>query len=74
MPIINATIKTQIVGLLNETKVLEQEQAADVFAQRLADLIENALKSATVTIQAGIPVSTTGGAGATTGPGTGSLS
>ena len=74
MPIVNGIIKAEILQLLNDTANLELERAKDEFAQKLANVVENAIKSATVTVQPGIPVATTGGAGSTTGPGTGSLS
>jgi hypothetical protein len=73
MAIVKAVIQAEINKLINETKGLEQEQAQTQFASKLADVIVNALKSAVVTVQPGIAVSTSGGAGATTAPGTGSL-
>lgn len=73
MPIINAAIKTQVNALIEQTKALEQAQSQDAFAQGLADIIETALKSATVNVLPGIPVTTNTGAGATVGPGTGNL-
>lgn len=78
MPIVNAVIKTQVTVLLNQTKEMELAQAQDAFAQGIADIIEAALKSATVTVAPGIPVTTAGSpstqTGVTTAPGTGSLS
>lgn len=50
MPIVNATIKTSIVALINQTKALEQAEAQDQFATLLANLIETTIKSATVTL------------------------
>lgn len=74
--IINAVIKQGIASLINSTSQMDPEQAKEQFAQGLADIIESAIKSATVTVNAGIPVSAPppSGIGATTGPGTGSLS
>lgn len=43
------------------------------FAKRLAKVITDHIKTATVTIDPGIPVTVVEGAGATTGPGTGKL-
>lgn len=74
MPISNSDIREQVNALINNTKGLEQSKAQEEFARGLANIIESALKSATVTIQPGIPVSTSGGPGTTTGSGTGSLS
>lgn len=73
MAIVNETIKAEINALIEQTKSQEQPEAQQAFAQGLADIIENAIKSATVTVEPGIAVSTSGGAGATTAPGTGSL-
>lgn len=51
--------------------------ATEYYAGKLADLIEAFIKSATVTVAAGIPVSTTGTAaaqtGSTTATGTGTI-
>jgi len=74
MAIVNENIRKEILALLNSTKSLKQAEAAEEFAQKLANTIEAALKSATVTIQPGIPVSTPSGPGVTTGSGNGSLS
>lgn len=74
MPIVKETIQAQINSLIDDTKGLEQEKSQQAFASGLADIIVASLKSATVTIQPGILVGTSGGAGATTGTGTGSLS
>lgn len=70
MAIISTTIKTQIDQLINTTKVLEQAQSQEAFAQGLADIIVAAILSATV--NPGIPVQVVipAGTGATTGPGT----
>ena len=77
MAIVNATIKASIGTLINTTSQLEPEQAKEQFAQGLANIIETAIKSGTVTVAAGIPVATAGTAaaqtGATTAPGTGTI-
>lgn len=70
MPIVKQTIKTEIDALINNTKQLNQAESQEAFAEGLASIIENALKSATVTVQ----VTTIGSATTQTGTGTGSLS
>jgi hypothetical protein len=57
----------------------EDSEVQSKFAEAIAKaVIDHITSSATVTVQSGIPVSTTGGpaaqTGATTGPGTGSIS
>lgn len=76
MPIVNATIKAQINTLIEQTKGLEQKESQEAFCSGLANIIETSIKSATVTVSAGIPVAVVvpAGTGATTGPGTGTLS
>ncbi len=70
-------LKTGILGLLNEMRT-KQENADEYFAEQLSTLIDTYVKTATVTVAAGIAVTTTGTAaaqtGATTSPGTGTLS
>jgi len=76
MPIVNSTIKAQINTLIEQTKGLEQKQAQEAFCTGLANIIEASIKSATITVSAGIPVvvAVPAGTGATTAPGTGTLS
>lgn len=50
MPVIPDTIKTQINALINQTKVLEQEQSQEQFCSGLSVIITNAILSATVNI------------------------
>lgn len=54
------------------------DPSGDDIISKMADAIEKYVKSGTVTVAAGIPVSTAGSAaaqtGATTAPGTGSIS
>jgi hypothetical protein len=71
-----ANIRNQVGQLLTDTNdsKISVEQANEKFINGLTDIIINAIKSATVKVDPGIPVSTSGGAGTTTGPGTGSLS
>ena len=49
MAIVNATIATQIDNLIETTSGQEPEQAVETFKNGLADIIETAIKSATVT-------------------------
>lgn len=74
MPIVEQTIKAQISQLLQATEGGDVDQAKEQFATQLASIIATAIRSATVTVQPGIAVATTGGAGSTVAPGTGTLS
>lgn len=78
MAIVKEAIETQINSIIDSTKALKPEEAQKKFSSDLANVIVSALKSAIVTIQAGIPVTTVGSpttqTGATTAPGTGTLS
>lgn len=78
MSIINAVIKAQVSALIKNTSTnSDTSKAEEDFAKGLANIIEAAIKSATVivTVAPGIPVATAGSptaqVGATTGPGTG---
>jgi len=78
MTLVKATLKVDIVTLLNSLKTNEDQSASvEEFATGLSDIIDAYIKTATVNVLAGIPVATTGTAaaqtGATTGPGTGTL-
>lgn len=77
MPLVKATLKSGIKSLLDEMRTKE-DISDDYFADQLATLIDTYVKSATITVASGIPVSTAGSAlaqsGATTAPGTGTLS
>lgn len=76
MALVKNTIKTGILNLLTDMRTKE-EVSDEQFADQLSTLIDTYIKSATVTVAAGIPVSTAGTAaaqtGATTAPGTGTL-
>ena len=80
MPLVKATLKSQIVqGLKNiHPNENDPDGAINAFADAIANAVDAYVKSATVTVNAGIPVTTAGSptaqTGATTGPGTGSLS
>ena len=52
----------------------KETDSKEEFAQRLSDAIEKFVKSATATIAAGIPVTTSGGSGSTSEQGTGTIS
>jgi len=77
MPLLKPTLKSGIQALLTEMRTKE-ENADEYFADQLATLIDTYIKSATVTVAPGIAVTTAGSAvaqsGATTAPGTGTLS
>ncbi len=70
------TFTTNLKQLLNDCKT--GEKSSEDFADGLVGLIEDFIKSATVTVDEGIPVSTTGSAaaqtGKTTSAGTGTIS
>ena len=77
MSLLKPTLKSGIQALLTEMRTKE-ENADEYFADQLATLIDTYIKSATITVAPGIPVTTAGSAvaqsGATTAPGTGTLS
>lgn len=59
----------------NESNSDEVKNAfATAVATAVAEGVDVWIKTATVTVQPGIPVATSGGAGATSGPGTGTIS
>lgn len=67
MSVIKNNIKAEIDQMMTS---LLQEQPEDIptaFADKLADIVRNAILSATVTVPTGIPVATTGIAAAQTG-------
>jgi hypothetical protein len=76
MALSDATLKTNLLNLFNQMKNAPMSEAD--YADALAKIIDAQIKTATVTVAAGIPVATAGSEvaqkGATTGPGTGSLS
>jgi len=76
MALVQATLKTNLLSLFNLMKQNEMSEAN--FSDQLATIINNHIKTAQVTVNAGIPVATSGSAaaqaGATSGPGSGSLS
>ena len=76
MALVETALKSSLLSLFNEMKESEMSEAD--YAGKLAKIVNDHIKTATVTVNAGIPVATTGSAaaqaGATTGPGSGSLS
>lgn len=72
MPLVQATLKTNLTTLFMAMKNAPMSEAD--FADQLAAIIDNHIKTATVTVMPGIPVTTPSGPGVTSGPGTGSLS
>jgi hypothetical protein len=66
MALVKATLKSQIKSLMTDMRARE-ENSDDEFADRLSTIIDNYVKSATITVPAGQSVSTTGTAVAQTG-------
>lgn len=64
--LVKPTLQKQILDLLSDMRTRTEISDAE-FAGSLADIIDTYIKSATITIAAGIPVSTTGGPAAQTG-------
>lgn len=64
--LVKPTLQKQILDLLSDMRTRTEISDAE-FASSLADIIDTYIKSATITIAAGIPVSTTGGPAAQTG-------
>lgn len=77
MALVKSTLKTAIFSLLTAMRE-KTEISDDEFAEKLATAIDTYIKSATVTVAAGIAVATSGSptsqTGATTAPGTGTIS
>lgn len=77
---LRATLKSKIKEALdapisNESDSEKVKQDfADSIANAVADGVDAWIKTAKVTVQPGIPVTTSTGAGTTTGPGTGTIS
>jgi len=79
MPLVKATLKSSILATLNSLKTEEDQTAAiDKLADDLANHIDTYIKTATITVSAGIPVATAGSpsaqTGATTAPSIASIS
>ena len=82
MPVVETAIAKQIEAFMTKTTgsdlTDESKKQIQNFASDLSKVIATAIRSATVTVSPGIPVATAGTpaaqTGATTGPGTGTLS
>jgi hypothetical protein len=72
MALVEATLKANLLSLFNAMNSTPMSEAD--YAEKLAMIINEHIKTATVTVNPGIAVSTSGGGGATTAPGSGSLS
>jgi hypothetical protein len=72
MALVETSLKSNLLDLfnaMNAAPVSEEDYAA-----KLAKIFNDHIKTAVVTVSPGIAVSTSGGGGSTTAPGTGSLS
>jgi hypothetical protein len=72
MALVEATLKSNLLNLFNAMNA--DPMSEDDYAAKLAGIINDHMKTAVVTVKAGIVVSTPAGPGATSAPGTGSLS
>jgi hypothetical protein len=76
MALVQTALEQKLLALFNRMKQAETSEAD--FAGELAKIINDHIKTAQVTVNPGIPVATAGSAaaqtGATSGPGSGSLS
>jgi hypothetical protein len=70
MALVEAALKANLLNLFNAMK--EESMSEVDYAEKLSAIINDHIKTATVTVNPGIAVTTSGGA--TTAPGTGSLS
>lgn len=77
MALVKSKLKETLFSLLSEMRE-KTEVSDDEFAERLATAIDDYIRSATVTVEAGIAVTTSGSptsqTGATTSTGTGKIS
>ena len=77
---LKVTLTEKIIQALNApiSEKSDSNEVKNAFATAVATAVAEGVdvwkKTATVTVQPGIPVSTSGGAGATSGPGTGTIS
>ncbi|GHV76508.1 hypothetical protein AGMMS49942_13290 [Spirochaetia bacterium] len=76
MALVEATLKSNLENLFN---AMNENQLSEAdYAAKLAKIINDHIRTAVVTVKAGIPVTTAGTAvkqeGSTSAPGTGSLS
>ncbi|MEI7487623.1 MAG: hypothetical protein WCJ72_09485 [Chryseobacterium sp.] len=73
MPLDKNTLKTKIEAILSDMETKDVDSKEE-FAQRLSDAIEVFVKSGTVAVATGIPVTTSSGSGSTSGEGVGTIS
>lgn len=66
MPLVKSTLQQSILSLLTDMRNRTEISDSD-FADQLATMIDTYIKSATITIAAGVPVATTGSPAAQTG-------
>jgi hypothetical protein len=72
MALSEASLKSSLLSLFNAMNSAPMSESD--YAARLAKIINDHIKTAAVTVNPGIAVSTSGGGGSTTAPGSGSLS
>jgi translation initiation factor 2 alpha subunit (eIF-2alpha) len=72
MALSQPALKQNLLSLFNLMK--QTEMSEEDYADRLATIINNHIKTATVTVNPGIAVTTPSGPGSTNEPGTGTLS
>jgi hypothetical protein len=72
MALVETTLKTNLLNLFNAMNAAPMSE--EDYAAKLAKIVNDHIKTAAVTVNPGIAVSTSGGGGATTAPGSGSLS
>ena len=70
MTVVKETIQAEIDALMQDLLNVDPENVPTKFSERLAEIIRNAILSATITRPSGIPVQTTPttGTGTTTSP------
>ena len=72
MALVEVSLKSDLLSLFTAMKAAPMSEAD--YAAKLAKIINDHVKTAAVTVNPGIAVTTPAGPGATSAPGTGSLS
>jgi hypothetical protein len=72
MELVETSLKSNLLNLFNAMNAAPMSE--EDYAAKLAAIINDHIKTAVVTVNAGIAVTTPAGPGATSAPGTGSLS
>jgi hypothetical protein len=72
MALVEASLKSSLLNLFNAMNA--DPMSEEDYAAKPAKIINDHIKTATVTVNPGIAVTTPAGPGATSAPGTGSLS